>query len=171
MSTQTNTLLTNNLDSVTSSQSIGSSLNTLTIGNTSNAVSIGNLYSTSVKPKVYVFSTQTITLTVANILLNGSIINSTYSSANPSTVNDIITVNLPVATSAIDGVYFIFRKMRGALNGSSQNWNFVTSPASLINGTTTVSTSGIPTTTLVSSTLVVRLQVIGLNGTYYWVNV
>jgi hypothetical protein len=145
---------------------IGQTGVTTTIDGTANCP---NLTVKSLISSIVTISTQTFTPTIASFTTDGTTFVSTYSSANPSIANDIITVNLPVPTSAIEGMIFHFRKIRGAINVSSTNWSFVTSPASIIKSDVTITTSGNPTTTYTVNSLYVRIQVYSYSGVYYWV--
>lgn len=168
MTTIATTLLTNSIDSIGLSQSIASSATTINMGNPAGSVNISNLIVTTVKPKINVLTLQINTFTVDSILAGGSTIVSTYTSANPSTANDSITINLPTPDSRLDGIQFFFRKMRGALNNSSENWRFVTNPSSIIVSSATASTTGHPIAAIGVIALFVRMTVLGINGTYYW---
>jgi hypothetical protein len=170
MTTSSINVKTNALDSISTALTIGSSASTVNVGQPTNIINVERLIaSTSVKQNIYYFSTQTFSPTVADFLANGTFIMSLYSSANPSTVNDIITVNLPTPTSQLDGCYFCFRKLRGQLNNSSVNWSFNTSTPTLLAGGATLTSSASPLATLISfNPGIQRVYVLGYSGSYYW---
>lgn len=162
---------TNAIISPTTSLALVNSATTtlINVGGAGTIVLAHNVVTPTVKQKVYYFSTQTLSPTVANFLANGTIVISLFSSANPSTINDIITMNLPPPTAELDGCFFLFRKLRGQLNNSSTNWTFVTSPASLLSGGASLTSGATPVvSTLSFNPGVQRLFVISYAGSYYW---
>lgn len=167
MTTRSTNVQTNALDSSTT-LTIGG--NTINVGGSSNIINVERLIaSTSVKQNIYYFSTQTFSPTVADFLANGTFCMSLYSSANPSTLNDNITVNLPVPTSQLDGCYFCFRKLRGQLNNSSVNWSFYTTTPTLLAGGATLTSSASPLVSFTSfNPGIQRVYVLGYAGSYYW---
>ena len=125
---------------------------------------------TSVKvitPSVRYLSSQVNTLTVAQ-LIETNIVVSLFSSANPSTVNDNITVNLPTATAELEGMFFFFRKMRGAISASGVSWTFTTPTATIVSIQTTANATGQPVASITQSAFILRLVVCGTGGVYYW---
>ena len=169
MTTQSGTVLTNTLNPLSTTLNVGTSSTDITIGSSSTTTTINRITNVKVlKPKVYVWTTQIVSPTVADFLTNGTIINSTYSSANPSTVNDNIQVNLPIPTAQLEGMYFFLRKMRGAINGSTINWTFSTSPASIVSISTSANATGSPVASITQTNLFLRMVVCGYGGTYYW---
>lgn len=160
MTTHTPIIKTTALDSISNNLTIASNCTTLNVG-TNNTVYVENVGNNkSIKQSIYYFSTQTFSPTISDFFQNGTFIIPTYSSANPSTVNDIITINLPVPTAELDGVVFLFRKLRGSANNTSTNWTF-NCPSSLL--TTTV-----PVSTLNLNPMIIRTYVLGFEGTYYY---
>lgn len=151
-------------------QTYGGSSTDITIGNNTTVVNIANPNVNTIVSKVFSPSTQTFTLTINDFLANGTFICPKYTSANPSTVNDVITVNLPDPTSAIEGMFFCFRKIRGALNTSTQNWLFTSPNSSILISSNGLTQSGTPTTSSFAQTaLTVRIVVLGYAGVYYYV--
>lgn len=169
MTTQSGIVLTNKLNPLSSIVNVAQSSTSITIGGSSTSTTMSRLTDVRVlKPNVYVWTTLTISPTISDFLTNGTIIASTYSSAVPSTVNDNIIVNLPTPTVDIEGMLFFFRKMRGAINSSSTNWTFNTSPASLVGINVTANSTGSPVSTLTQNAVILRMVVCGYAGTYYW---
>lgn len=168
MTTQTESVLTNNLNSLGTTLTIGQSSTSVSIGSTNSITNIPRINAKVVKPKVVYITTTSFSPTISDFFTNGTIFNSTYSSANPSTINDIITINLPTATAELEGMYFLFRKTRGAINGTSQNWTFTTNPASIVPIGASITTSGYPIASISQNVIFQRLIVCGYNGLYYW---
>lgn len=169
MTTQSNSIKTTALDSTSTALTIGDTATTINLGGSTNTLNITRILTSSVKQKIYYTNSATLTFTVNDFLTNGTFIMSLYSSANPSTANDLITVNLPTPTAQLDGCYFCFRKLRGQISNGSANWQFVTSPPSLLAGGASLTTGANP----VSSNLsfnpgIQRIFVMGYAGSYYW---
>jgi hypothetical protein len=144
----------------------GSTTGVVTIGNTNNSILL-NAPTTinSTKQKITYFTTQTNTLTVANILAS-NFFGSTYSSANPTVTNDIITVNLPTPTVAMEGMTLTFRKIRGAVGTATTNWTFVCPTSSFVQTGLTASTPTVSTQN--NGSTLVRYTVLGYGGVYYY---
>lgn len=169
MTTNSTTIKTNELNSISTNLTIGDTGSTVNLGATSNIISLNNVITPSIKQKVYYFSTQTFSPTVADFLANGTICISLFSSANPSTANDIITVNLPVPTIQLEGTYFIFRKIRGIFNNTTTNFIFNSSPASILGNTGTLTTGSSPLVSTASfNPSIHRIYVMAYLSTYVW---
>lgn len=169
MTTQSGTVTATTLNPVGTTLNVAPSSTSLTIGSSSTITTINRITDVKVyDPRVWTWTTQTVSPTVADFIANGSTIASTYSSASPSTVNDNITVNLPTPTASLSGMFFFIRKMRGSINTSSTNFTFNTSPASLVNLQTSANATGQPLATITQNGLFFRLLVCGYSGTYYW---
>lgn len=172
MTTQTSSITTATFNGVPPSNTtvtIAPSASTITLGGTTTVTTFNRMNGVTVlDPKIIVLTTQTNTLTEAQILAGGTTIFSTFTSATPSTVNDNITVNLPDPTIALEGCFFFLRKIRGAINASSTNWTFTTPSARLVGLQTTANATGQPVASLTQNGLFLRLVVCGFGGTYYW---
>lgn len=171
MTTQATSILSNTYNGVPPSNF------TVNIAQNAGDVTIGtNLTTTTIPrpsgvkvitPQIRYLTTQTNTLTVAQ-LIETNIIASLFSSANPSTVNDNITVNLPTATAELEGMFFFFRKMRGGISASGVSWTFTTPTATLVAIQTTANATGQPVASITQSAFIVRMVVCGSAGIYYW---
>ena len=145
----------------------GSTTGSVTIGNTDNSILLNAPTSfKSTKQHITYFTSQTNTLIVADILAS-NLFGSTYSLANPTTTNDVITVNIPTPTSDMEGMTLVFRKLRGALNTSTTNWTFTCPTSTIVVNSLTASAP--PTlSTLSVSTLVSKFTVLAYSGSYYY---
>jgi hypothetical protein len=173
MSIQTDTVKTESFDTISAtSLSIGNSATNINVGGSSTTVNMGYITnSNNVKNVINYVSTQTVTLSISDFLTNGTIFVFTYSSANPSTINDLITINLPAPIAQIEGMFFFFRKLRGFANTSTTNCTFNTIGGSYIIGNAVSLTSSVSpaTNTLSNNGPNLRLYVLGYSGSYYWV--
>lgn len=171
MTTQANIVLTDTYNGPHTGNTIdiASSATSVTIGSAVTETFIVKLNEVRVlNPRVLVLTTQINTLTEAQILASGTTIFSTFTSTNPSTVNDNITINLPDPTVALEGLFFFFRKMRGSINPSTTNWTFTTPSARIVGLNTTANATGQPLVSVTQTGLSLRLVVCGYAGTYYW---
>jgi hypothetical protein len=145
----------------------GDTTGTVTIGSSNNSILL-NAPTTvkSTKQNIIYLTALSNTLTVADILAS-NLFGSTYSSANPSTANDSITVNIPTPTAAMEGMTLVFRKVRGVFNTTSPNWSFVCPTSSCVIGSLT--TTAAPTgTTLTYNTSTAKMVVMAYSGSYYY---
>lgn len=166
-----NIIKTTALNSPTTALALVSSNTTTTINlGLNGTVQAINVVTPTVKQKVYYFSTQTFSPTVANFLNNGTIVISLFSSQSPiSTANDIITINLPPPTLALDGCYFIFKKLRGIFSNGTTNFTFNTTPASFLPAGSSLTSGTTPITSSQSfNSGIVRMYVVSYLGTAYW---
>ena len=171
MTTQANSILTplyNGVPPTNTTVDMALNAGNVTLGGGSTVTTIPRPTSVKViNPAVRYLTTQTNTLTVAE-LIETNIVVSLFSSSNPSTVNDNITINLPTATAELEGMFFFFRKMRGAVGASGTSWTFTTPTATIVAINTTANATGQPVSTLIQSSFILRLVVCGYAGTYYW---
>jgi hypothetical protein len=171
MSLRVNNMRGNTLETITADANIavGASATTVSIGTTTSVVNLPNLGIGSYKSNTFQITTQTNTFTIAN-LLSFQIFVSDFSSTNPATVNDIITVNLPTPTADIEGIIYTFRKIRGAFSTSGNNWAFNFATASYVANNNSLTTTGQPVSVFNTGAIVVRLVVVGDDlGSYYWI--
>jgi len=169
MTTQSGTILANKLNPLSTTLNVAPSSTSLTIGSTFTTTTINRINDVKVaKPKVYVWNASIVSPTVDDFLANGTVICSIYSTANPSTSNDIITVNLPTPTEKLEGMIFFFKKLRGSANSASNNWVFNCSSYSIVDITATITTTGQPRTTYAQIGTIIRMLVCGYEGSYYW---
>lgn len=170
MSLSTAIMKTDIFDTVSATLSMGATSTSITIGGTSTTTTIQNVQDYAcIDSNVITLVSQNNTLTIENFIEGGQVINSTYTSATPSTVNNIITINLPTPDARIEGVTFLFRKTRGAINTSSANFTFSTTTNCIVSFTTGITMTGQPTNSISSNALVFRFIVLEYSGTYYWV--
>lgn len=165
-----NNVKTSSLDTPTTSLILinDASVTTMNLG-ISTTIEAQSITIPTVKQKVYYFSTQTLSPTVNNFLANGTIIISLYSSANPTTVNDIITITLPPPTASLNGCYFLFRKLRGIINNGTTNFTFTTSPASILPLGSSLTSGSTPILSTQSfNSGIIRAYVVSYSGTHYW---
>jgi hypothetical protein len=170
MSLQSNIVSTNSLDTITSSSmTIGTSASTIQLGGSGIVVIVGNIFNYGyISPGVLNVSTQTYTLSTSD-LVNYQIIVPNYSSANPATVNDIITFTMPNPTSDMEGVIYTFRKIRGAISAGTTNLTFNWSGNYYIVNNTSLTTTGQPTNTFTTSAPLIRFICVGYLGVYYFI--
>lgn len=170
MSLKTGTVLADTLDTITAtSMTIGASATTIQIGaSSSTPVNVGNLNFTTVRPDVLYISTQTYTMTTAE-LRDSQIIVMNYSSANPATVNDIITFTMPVPTAEMEGCLYTFRKIRGAVSAGTTNLVFNWSGNYYIANNTSLTAPGQPVNTFSTSAPLIRFICVGYLGVYYFI--
>lgn len=165
-----NIIKTTALDCPTTSLALVNSATTTTINlGLNGTVQATNVITPTVKQKVYYFSTQTFSPTVADFFANGTLVISLFSSQTISTANDLITINLPPPTVALDGCYFIFRKLRGIFNNGTTNFTFNTSPASILPAGASLTSGTAPIASSQSfNPGIVRAYVVSYLGTAYW---
>jgi hypothetical protein len=145
----------------------GTTTGTVTIGNSANSILL-NAPTTvkSTKESIIYLTASTNTLTEANILAS-NLFGSTYSSDNPSTANNSISVNIPTPTSAMEGMTLVFRKVRGVFNTGSPNWLFTCPTSSMV--LTSLTTTATPTgTSLQVNATVARLTIMAYSGSLYY---
>jgi len=120
--------------------------------------------------RVLYFNTQTITLSTPTILTNGTFYISQYDSGS-IVANSIITVNLPILPTdgSLDGFSFQFRKLRGGVNQTSTNWNFVATAPIIIpyNHTLNAGSGGVKITDSINS-FTNRIEIITYGGSGYY---
>lgn len=170
MSATSNIFKVDSFDTPSATLAIAGSSTTTTVnlGANSKRLLITRLQCQTMKQNVYYFNTQTFSPTVADFLANGTLIISLFNTI--PAINDVITVNLPVPTQALEGCYFMFRKMKGQISNGSVNWTFITSPASILpGGGTLTSSASVVITTSSFNPGIQRIFVIGNgSGSYYW---
>ena len=169
MTLYSTTLKTTAVDTDTTDLTIGDGATIVNLGGSSNIISLSNIVTQTVKQKVYYVSSQIFSPTVTDFLANGTIVIFTYGLQNPSTSNEVITINLPTPTAQLDGACFIFRKIRGIYNTSNTNMIFNTSPASILEGTGSLTKAGQPIALVNLTSTILRAYVMSYASTYVWV--
>lgn len=171
MTTQSNNVRAVSMDTLSATTlTIGSNATNISIGGASSKVIMGNIANVNtLATRVFNITTTSHIVTLENIFTNGMTYVLTYSSANPSTVNDIITITLPTPDASIEGMYFVFRKLRGFVNTSTTNVTFNCDTPSILSGTVSLTSSANPAiSTLSNSGPTTRWTVLGFGGAYYW---
>ena len=171
MSLRGNAIRANTLETITAGANIaiGASATTIAIGTSTSVVNIPNLGIGSYKSNTLQITTATNTFTIANLITYQFFV-SDFSSTNPATVNDPITVNLPTPTAEIDGIIYTFRKIRGAFNTTGNNWLFNFATACYVANNNSLTTTGQPVSVFNTSAIVIRFVVVGDGlGAFYWI--
>lgn len=169
MSLRGNAIRANTLDSISSSMAIGAGCSTINVGTSTSKTNLGSLvnYST-LKSGVYNTVLQSNTITIADLQTYQYFV-SGFSSANPATVNDAITFNMPTPTADIEGIIYTFRKIRGGISNSGNNLLFNFATASYVANNLGLTSNGQPVNVFNTGALFIRFTVVGYLGSYYWI--
>lgn len=121
--------------------------------------------------KTTYLTTQINTITSGSIITDGMVYMSNYSSASPSTINDIITINLPTPTASLEGFTLTFRKLRGSIDNSTTNWTFVAPSPLILSTTRSLTTTGGANAISNQTGLTIKYIIAGYLGVYYYLQI
>lgn len=149
----------NNADALTYNPST-STLTTQNLGN------IAGIYQ-----KTKYLTNQSNTITIGSIITDGMIYMSTYSSAYPSIINDVIAIDLPTPTASLEGFTLTFRKMRGSVDTTSPNWTFSAPGSYILSTTRSLTTTGGANASSTQNDLNVKFIIAGYSNVYYYLQI